>query len=188
MINLLNTYGQGPRHNTPLKAWDGTYTQSGKTVNLNYSDGDKSVADISKWTKVNGLNANAYPANVQRATAAAPVTLPAELIGTWVRKGADSGRAFDTTQILTANKMELKYSDGRSVTATVKSVKAANNPIAAKAGEYPSGWIITYSVTAVEGNAPVNVGGNWVLPFYLNAAKKAYVQKNDDLKDIWVKQ
>jgi hypothetical protein len=114
--------------------------------------------------------------------------VPAELRGTWIRRGVDSGRAFDSTFTITADQRRCNHSDGRGQMEVVKSVKAAKNPSAFKAGEYPSGWRIFCSVTAVEGKTHLEVGKTYFTALYLNAAKNAFTQAGDDFKDIWVKQ
>jgi predicted RNA-binding Zn-ribbon protein involved in translation (DUF1610 family) len=118
----------------------------------------------------------------------ADVVVPEELRGTWLRRGADSGLAFDMTRIITVNQMQTTCSDGHAWTGIIKSVHAARNPFAFIAGEYPSGWKITYSVTAAEGYDDIKVGQEQKHSFYLNAAKNAFTQHNDDFKHIFVKQ
>jgi hypothetical protein len=118
----------------------------------------------------------------------ADVVVPVELRGTWIRRGADSGLAFDSTNITTIDQLQFNYSDGRAWIGTVKRVCPAKNPFAFKAGEYPSGWRITVSITAVEGACDLKVGQTCLFSHYLNATKNAYTQRTDDFKDIWIKQ
>lgn len=119
----------------------------------------------------------------------------ADLQGTWVRTGADSGRDFDTTLVVTPDEMQWKYSDGREILYRITDVEpAANDPnnrfneAANKAADFPAGWAV--SVEIVKDTAtPNNVGKTFRIPYYLNAAKNKLTQGgSDDLKDIWVKQ
>jgi hypothetical protein len=114
--------------------------------------------------------------------------VPAELRGTWLRRGVDSGQAFDTTVIFTVDHVQLIYSNGRVWIGVVKSISAAENPSALKTGEYPSGWTCSYSVTAAGDDTGMEVGKIYYFDYYLNAAKNALTQHNDDPKDIWIKQ
>jgi hypothetical protein len=114
--------------------------------------------------------------------------VPAELRGTWLRRGVDSGKAFDTTVIFTVDRIQFTYSDGRVQIHIVKSVSAEKNPRAAKNGEYPSGWKIIWSVAKVRGETHLKMGTDYSTGYYLNAAKNAMTQNIDDPKDVWIKQ
>jgi hypothetical protein len=136
----------------------------------------------NKFSQVNANFKNIY------IKQEADIVIPAELRGTWLRRGVDSGWSFDLTRIVTVNQMQTNHSDGSVWIGVVKSVRTAKNPSPFKAGEYPSGWIITFSVTAVEGWDDIKVGQEYVRGFYLNATKNAFTQDNNDFKDIFVKQ
>jgi hypothetical protein len=104
--------------------------------------------------------------------------LPEELWGTWFREGAASGREYDTTWIITAGRMQIKFSDGRTRILIINQVKAwENNPndssnkAANKAAEYPAGWRYWYTVLEHEDTA--EVGKDYSPCFILNASKNA---------------
>jgi hypothetical protein len=97
-------------------------------------------------------------------------TVPKEIQGTWIRKGADSGWDVDTTMIVTADTCEFQYSDGRSITEVINIVTAETNFNADTKGEYPSGWRIVYTIT--ESNNPsFEVGKRYNTFWYFNAKK-----------------
>ncbi|MDR1389388.1 MAG: hypothetical protein LBJ31_05370 [Treponema sp.] len=121
---------------------------------------------------------------------------PEELLGTWVRTGAASKRAFDSTLIITADQLQWKYSDGRSAMAAITGSRAVandsgmseNKAVKKAAAEYPSGWSLNNTTTEAEGDVPWEVGGTWANRFFLNAGKDKLTQGGGDLTDIWVKQ
>jgi hypothetical protein len=116
--------------------------------------------------------------------------LPEELRGTWVRKGADSGRDFDSTLIATANQLHWTSSDGRSRIESIFNVDTwtndpndPDNKAANRAAEYPAGWLIEF--TALEGEDPaITVGEDYNNILFLNAAKDRFTQYGGDVKDI----
>jgi hypothetical protein len=113
-------------------------------------------------------------------------TVPEAMLGTWVRKGADSGRDFDTTTILTAVKIETKYSDGRTMTWAINKITAETNFKADTKAEYPFGWNIRYTVT--ESSHPnFAVGKNYNTDYFFNAVKNKFDQFGD-VGEIFVKQ
>jgi hypothetical protein len=114
-------------------------------------------------------------------------TVPKEIQGTWVRKGADSGRDFDSTMINTADKVEWQYSDGRSFMAAMNNVTAETNFNADTKGEYPSGWRISYTVTE-SNDSSSEVGERYNTFWCFNAKKNKCNQNGKDLIDIFVKQ
>jgi hypothetical protein len=107
--------------------------------------------------------------------------IPLELQGTW-----STGQI---TVMLSANQLSIVYANGNSIMGTVINVTRENNPNATTKTEYPSGWAILTTVTAVnnKGLFPINVGGKAGFKFYLNASKNKLVA-SDDIESIFTKQ
>jgi len=114
-------------------------------------------------------------------------TIPDELRGTWVRTGATSGRAFDTTLTITADRMVFTYSDGRpaemfSFELAERIVNVASTPgnhATNRAQEFPAGWRLF----------GIEDGRDFVYGFFLNAANNRFTQAGTaDTRDIWVRR
>jgi hypothetical protein len=148
----------------------------------NMKVGEESVHTFSRNDERNGFTQGSNVFVKQDAD----IVIPTELRGTWLRRGADSETDFDLTRILTVNQMETNHSGGLAWTGIARHVAAARNPNPFMAGEYPSGWNITYSVTAVKDYNGIKEGEKNVRGFYLNAEKNAFT--HGGLKDIWIKQ
>ena len=100
---------------------------------------------------------------------------PEVLVGTWVCKGADSGKAFDTTLTIYDNIMIFTYSNSGNnrVLRNVRDFREVPNGTTT-AAEFPSGWQFNSRV------------GSRII--FLNADKSKLLWNDGDVTDIFVKQ